>query len=89
MLLYWSMLEYAVEHRCSFFDFGRSTPNAPTCRFKKQWGAEMVPLSWHVFSRKPYNWHPGNESLEIDYWKGLDLAGSRLEGPAIRRWISL
>ena len=89
MLLYWSMLEYALEHRCRWFDFGRSTPNAPTCRFKIQWDAEMEPLSWHVFSRKPHDWHPGNESLEIAEWKDLDLERSRREGPTIRRWISL
>ena len=89
MLLYWSMLQYAVENRCCWFDFGRSTPNAPTCRFKVQWGAEMQQLGWHVFSRKPYNWLPTNESLEYDYWKNLDLLHSRRYGPAIRRWISL
>lgn len=89
MLLYWSMLEYAVEHRCRWFDFGRSTPNAPTCRFKVQWGAEREPLGWHVFSRKPHHWLPTSESLEYRDWKALDLTQSRQDGPAIRRWISL
>lgn len=51
MLLYWSMLKYAVKHDCSRFDFGRSSPDAPTCRFKLQWGAEMDELSWHVFQK--------------------------------------
>jgi len=36
MLLYWSMLVYAVEQGCKWFDFGRSTPDAPTYRFKVQ-----------------------------------------------------
>lgn len=89
MLLYWSMLQHAVENRCRWFDFGRSTPNAPTCRFKIQWGAEMKQLGWHVFSRKPHTWAPGNESLEYDSWKSMDLMDSRRSGPAIRRWISL
>ncbi|MFW2366371.1 MAG: GNAT family N-acetyltransferase [Desulforhopalus sp.] len=89
MLLYWSMLEYAVGHGCRWFDFGRSTPNAPTCRFKVQWGAGMEPLSWHVYSRKPHNWDPRSESLEYDNWKSIDLIQSRRDGPAIRRWISL
>lgn len=89
MLLYWSMLEYAVNNHCKWFDFGRSSPNAPTCRFKVQWGAGMKPLVWHVFSRKPHNWDPRSESLEYDTWKNIDLEHSRRDGPAIRRWISL
>lgn len=89
MLLYWSMLEYAVKYRCKRFDFGRSSPDAPTCRFKVQWGAGMESLGWHVFSRKPHIWDPRSESLEHDCWKSIDLIRSQREGPAIRRWISL
>lgn len=89
MLLYWSMLEYAASNHCKWFDFGRSSPDTPTCRFKMQWGAGMEPLVWHVFSRKPHNWDPRSESLEYDAWKDIDLERSRRDGPAIRRWISL
>ena len=89
MLLYWSMLEYAVTHHCRWFDFGRSSPEAATCRFKLQWGAEMVPLVWHVFSRRPHNWDPRSESLEYNTWKNISLERSRRNGPSIRRWISL
>lgn len=89
MLLYWSMLQHAVDTGCRWFDFGRSTPNALTCRFKMQWGAKMDPLCWHVFSRTPHDWLPSSESLELEHWKTMDLMRSRREGPAIRRWISL
>ncbi len=89
MLLYWSLLECAVNNHCNWFDFGRSSPDAPTCRFKLQWGAALEPLNWHVFSRKPHDWDPLSESLEDDNWKGVDLEFSRRNGPAIRRWISL
>ncbi len=89
MLLYWSMLEYAIGNDCLWFDFGRSSPDAPTCRFKVQWGAGMEPLLWHVFSRKPKKWDPRSESLAYDSWKTIDLDRSRRDGPAIRRWISL
>lgn len=89
MLLYFSMLEYAVNNYCTWFDFGRSSPDASTCRFKLQWGAKMKPLGWHVFSRKPHDWDPRRESLEYDNWKSIDLERSRQDGPAIRRWISL
>lgn len=89
MLLYWSMLRYGVQQDCRSFDFGRSSPGAPTCRFKLQWGAEMQPLIWHVLSQHPHTWSPKNESLENSDWKKLDLETSRRRGPAVRRWISL
>ena len=89
MLLYWSMLEYAVENHCRWFDFGRSSPDAPTCRFKLQWGAGMESLVWHVFSRMPERWDPRSESLEYDHWKCMELERSRRDGPGLRRWISL
>jgi FemAB-related protein (PEP-CTERM system-associated) len=89
MLLYWSMLEYAVKNHCRWFDFGRSSPDAPTCRFKVQWGAGMESLIWHVFSRMPKSWNPRSESLEYENWKSMELERSRRDGPVVRRWISL
>ncbi|HSW38168.1 MAG TPA: GNAT family N-acetyltransferase, partial [Acidobacteriota bacterium] len=89
MLLYWTMLEYAVERGCRRFDFGRSSPDAPAFRFKRQWSAEKEPLTWHVFSRMQNIWDPLSETLVDERWKTLDLATSRREGPARRRWISL
>lgn len=89
MLLYWTMLSYAAEKGYRCFDFGRSTPGASTCRFKTQWGAEIQPLVWHVFSQKPHRWEPKNESLVNDSWKALDLNASRRHGPLVRQWISL
>lgn len=44
MLLYWGMLKDACERGAPGFDFGRSTRDSGTHRFKKQWGAEDVPL---------------------------------------------
>lgn len=46
MLLYWSIQSWLAEHGIGFFDFGRSTFGEGTYRFKKQWGAEPVPLKW-------------------------------------------
>ncbi len=89
MLLYLAMLELAVAAGCRWFDFGRSSPDATTYRFKRQWGATMQPLTWHVFSRQPHNWDPRSETLVDEIWKTLDLSTSRQNGPARRRWISL
>lgn len=89
MLLYWEMLSHACQQGLRFFDFGRSSPGAPTCAFKLQWGAEMRPLRWHVFSRHAEPWHPQRETLVIESWKSLDLSLSRQRGPELRRFISL
>jgi FemAB-related protein (PEP-CTERM system-associated) len=89
MLLYWTMLEHAVASGCDGFDFGRSSPAAATCRFKRQWGARLEPLAWQVFSRGAQCWNPRNETLEDEAWKSMDLERSRREGPPRRRWISL
>ena len=89
MLLYWSMLAYGVQCGCHMFDFGRSSPGAPACRFKEQWGAVRRPLTWQVISRVGSRWDPRNESLVDDQVKAMDLETSRRQGPAVRRWISL
>ena len=89
MLLYWEMLSFACRQGLRFFDFGRSSPGASTCAFKLQWGAEMRPLLWHVFSRHAEPWHPQRETLVIESWKSLALPLSRQLGPELRRFISL
>jgi serine/alanine adding enzyme len=51
MKLYWELLLRAVSRGCSLFDFGRSTVDSGTYRFKRQWGAEPVPLFWYRWER--------------------------------------
>jgi serine/alanine adding enzyme len=46
MRLYWEVLRYAVEKGYRRFDFGRSTVDAGTYRFKLQWGSVPVPSYW-------------------------------------------
>ncbi|MFW5840889.1 MAG: FemAB family XrtA/PEP-CTERM system-associated protein [Planctomycetota bacterium] len=46
MLLYWDMLAWSADNHGRYFDFGRSTIDAGTYRFKTQWGAEPVQLVW-------------------------------------------
>jgi FemAB-related protein (PEP-CTERM system-associated) len=45
-LLYWHIIEAAVAEGATTLDFGRSTPNEGTYKFKAQWGAVPVPLHW-------------------------------------------
>ena len=53
MKLYWELLSLSVAHGCSLFDFGRSTVDSGTYRFKRQWGAEPKPLYWYRWERQP------------------------------------
>jgi len=46
MKLYWELLSAAIGRGCREFDFGRSTVDSGTFRFKLQWGATPRPLYW-------------------------------------------
>ena len=95
MLLYWAMLEYACDHGFKYFDFGRSTPKEGTYRFKKQWGAEPVPLHWQYFSlNKNFDTNTGNSektkfNKAIQYWQKLPVFVTKFLGPMIRKNIGL
>jgi serine/alanine adding enzyme len=94
MLLYWSMLQYACQHGYSTFDFGRSTVDEGTYRFKTQWGAKPSPLYWYRFVRDGHSTSTTNAEGKImrlaeTCWKHLPLPMTRILGPWIRRHISL
>jgi FemAB-related protein (PEP-CTERM system-associated) len=94
MLLYWSMLAYGCENGYRVFDFGRSTPEEGTYKFKAQWGARPEPLHWHYFS---FNGITGEDGLDekahfgraVQYWQKLPVAATKLIGPMIRKHIGL
>jgi serine/alanine adding enzyme len=88
MLLYWSMLEEACRRQAPCFDFGRSTRDSGTYRFKTQWGAKEVSLHWCYILR------PGGEvpdlrpesarfRLATTLWRRLPLRLACLIGPRI------
>ena len=91
-LLYWSMLEGAAGRGCATFDFGRSTPNEGTYKFKAQWGAEPVPLCWEyglLAGGELPNTSPTNPKFElaVSMWKKLPLPVANRLGPMIVRAI--
>lgn len=91
-LLYWSMIERATASGCAVFDFGRSTPNEGTFKFKQQWGAEPVPLFWEYWLESGTalpNASPTNPRLRlaIELWKKLPLAVANRLGPSLVRSI--
>jgi FemAB-related protein (PEP-CTERM system-associated) len=52
MKLYWEVLSASIERGCRSFDFGRSTADSGTFRFKQQWGARPLQLNWYRWERK-------------------------------------
>jgi FemAB-related protein (PEP-CTERM system-associated) len=92
MLLYWRSLQYACEAGYRVFDFGRSSPDAGTYKFKEQWGAKPVPLFWHYWMRDNAalpELNPTNPKyrMAIDLWKRLPVPITRIIGPHIVRNI--
>lgn len=93
MLLYWRMLQLAIDRGCSRFEFGRCAPGEGTFQFKKQWGAEPSPLVWEY-------WMSGGRPAKFDLhsddssygraaavWRRLPMSVSNLLGPRIVRGI--
>jgi FemAB-related protein (PEP-CTERM system-associated) len=91
MLLYWKLLERAIERGQSVFDFGRSSPESNTYRFKKQWGATPFPAEWQHYVRKgaATDMRPDNPRYErlIRIWQRLPVPITRWIGPIIVRGI--
>jgi len=93
MLLYWKVLEYACDHGFKKFDFGRSTLDTGTYRFKAQWGARPKQLYWDYWSHNPDNLKPVNHTSPglarmVALWKKLPVGLTRLIGPAVRKNIT-
>jgi len=103
MLLYWSFLEYAADHGHVAFDFGRSTPEEGTYRFKAQWGAKPQALHWvHYDTRREASieslMNPGSQSahqggarreIAERVIQRMPLFIARFLGSRIRRYVSL
>lgn len=88
MLMYWEALKLSISNSCQIFDFGRSSVDSGTYRFKKQWGAKPVQLYWHYWLKDGGEvpmLHPSNPKykLAIDMWQKLPLHIANYLGPMI------
>ena len=93
MKLYWEVLSLAIERGCTVFDFGRSSADSGTYRFKTQWGAKPAQLDWHRWERNPRpevvpaaaaNAAPGRlRTLLSQAWTRLPLPVANRIGPMI------
>lgn len=92
MLLYGRILRYACDEGYEHFNFGRSSIPSSTFNFKKQWGAQPQPLTYHIWvppgSPAP-NLSAGNPKLKAASaaWQKLPVSVARLMGPQIVRGI--
>ncbi len=91
MLLYKHLLERAVDRRQAVFDFGRSTEDGPTHKFKKQWGATPHPAAWQFYTRGrgASDMRPDNPKYArlIRLWQRLPVGVANVVGPAVVRGI--
>lgn len=88
MLLYWEVLKFAIEKQYRTFDFGRSSKDAGTYRFKQQWGAKEKQMYWHYWlpdSARLPELNPSNPkyALVIGVWKRLPVFVTKWLGPFI------
>lgn len=90
-LLYWKAIEYACLNGYSIFDMGRSTVGNNTYRFKKQWGAQPVPLYYQYIlngGKIPVADSEHNKyELAIKIWKKLPLKIATLLGNRIIKYL--
>jgi serine/alanine adding enzyme len=87
MLLYWRMMEQAIERGAQRFNFGRCSPGSSTHRFKLQWGGVEVPLPWLQWPRREDGAAAGADGQLLQFvaqsWRRLPLPVANLVGPAI------
>lgn len=92
MMLYSAVLEHACRQGCKVFDFGRSSVDSGTYRFKEQWGAKPMPLYWYYWMKHAGplpELNPANPRyrLAISMWQKLPLAVTNLVGPHLVKYL--
>lgn len=92
MLLYWEAIRISCEMGYKKFDFGRSTKDSPTYKFKRQWGAKPVQLYYKyilISSQKIPDITTENRRFKLagNFWKRLPLWVTNSIGPYITRHI--
>lgn len=95
MLLYWNFLKFAADNGKKTFDFGRSTEDDGTFRFKKQWGAKPIPLPWYANRPDLQVFIDASKTNSVrrekvaEIWKKIPLPIANFLGPQLRKYINL
>jgi serine/alanine adding enzyme len=90
MRMYWELLVRAVALGAEAFDFGRSTIDSGTYRFKAQWGARPHQLHWHYWLPAgavvpKLNQSNPKYARAAALWRRIPLWCANLLGPRIVR----
>ncbi|MGA2631635.1 MAG: FemAB family XrtA/PEP-CTERM system-associated protein [Terriglobia bacterium] len=92
VFLYWSIFCLAGEKGYRTFDFGRSSVDSGTYRFKMQWGSQETQLYWAYWlpeGAELPELNPQNPRyrLAIKVWSQLPVALTKALGPPISRCL--
>jgi serine/alanine adding enzyme len=91
MWMYRNMLARSIERGSKVFDFGRSSVDSGTYKFKAQWGAQPFPAVWQYYVRKgsAEDMRPdsGGKKRLVQIWQKLPVALTRIIGPGIVRGV--
>ena len=90
MRMYWEMLRRSLELQAQAFDFGRSSVDSGTHKFKAQWGAQPRQLHWYYWLPEGAEVPRLNQSnpkyeLAARAWRRLPLWSANLIGPWVVR----
>ena len=90
MRMYWELLARSIQKGAARFDFGRSTVDSGTYRFKAQWGALPHQLHWHYWlpagAPVPKLNHSNPKYARASrVWRSLPLWVANKVGPIISR----
>lgn len=92
--LYWESIRFAFQQGCRRVDFGRSTRDEGTYKFKKQWLAQELPLYRYQFDEKGHfleqatHIATGKLSWTRNVWAKMPLRLANSLGPMLRGSIS-
>ncbi len=92
MRMYWELLTQSIRKGVGAFDFGRSTVDSGTYRFKAQWGAEPHQLHWHygLAAGAPVpklNQSNPKYARAAQIWRRMPLWCANLIGPYLIRHL--
>lgn len=92
VLMYWELLEWAVNNGYHTVDFGRSSPGSGTHEFKRHWGAKERPLHWYYWLARGTEipgLHADNPKFRLatQVWRRLPVPLANWLGPHIVRAI--
>ena len=92
-LLYWHEIQDRCTQGFKLFDFGRSSVGSGTYDFKRQWGAEPMPLFWYVLAvhagrGNAINGNSLKYRLFREAWQRLPIGVTAVLGPRIRKYLT-